>query len=293
MYCDDLDVDGTLWNPMLARLADPTNPSKALVKIIKKGDPTKYLFFVISGLTTRVGYTEFAIANQAASNNIVFANGDVVLFSVTPFGNAGPTGASGPAGPSGATGPAGATGAGVTGATGAVGPTGVGATGATGPSGGPTGATGPTGPAGSVSVYCKMYTTATTSIANASTTAIPMTNTEVDSTGTMADTVHGYIVIPTTGWYRVSALVALATSGTGYRGTYARVNAGATAFLRLCMTAAPSNLQSCVGGDVIVHLTAGDHIDCATIQGSGGSLALANVIDGVNSSSAWLSVQSL
>jgi hypothetical protein len=109
----------------------------------------------------------------------------------------------------------------------------------------------------------------------------------------MANIPSGWIVIPTTGNYRVAAGIAYATLSGGYRGVFARINAGA-AFLRLSMVAGPTTIQPAVTGYTIATFTVGDTIQLATIQGTGGALALAAVLDNnvaPSPLSGWLSVE--
>lgn len=130
IYIDLLDSAGTTLTAWLDSLDDTGGGA---IKLFSKSSPTRWVVFLVTSVTSAVGYRKINVTYVADSTTaLLTTTGDTVI-TFAP-GGVGATGATGSAGAQGATG---ATGVGATGATGVQGATGTqGATGATGAGGG-------------------------------------------------------------------------------------------------------------------------------------------------------------
>lgn len=120
LYINITDANSSVVGNVLAYMVSSTNPTKSIVTITAKGDPTTFAHFAVTGGTLLSGtYYIASISPLSASSTAPFTLNDDVIFSFSIVGNkgadgtggtvgpAGPTGAQGPIGPTGATGPAG------------------------------------------------------------------------------------------------------------------------------------------------------------------------------------------
>lgn len=84
--------DGSDWTAVLDTLAASTNPTKALIRIFKTSDPTKWLLASMSALASPAGYRNLSISVIGSSSTSPFANGDAVMFCAERIGNKGDKG---------------------------------------------------------------------------------------------------------------------------------------------------------------------------------------------------------
>ncbi|MFI5409150.1 beta strand repeat-containing protein [Kaistia sp. UC242_56] len=84
--------DGTDWTSVLGTLGASTNPTKALVRIFKTSDPTKWLLASVSALASPTGYRNLSISVLGSSSANPFANGDAVMFCAERIGDKGDQG---------------------------------------------------------------------------------------------------------------------------------------------------------------------------------------------------------
>jgi hypothetical protein len=85
-------ADGTDWTSVLGTLAASTNPTKALIRIFKVSDPTKWLLASVSALASPTGYRNLSISVLGSSSANPFANGDAVMFCAERIGDKGDQG---------------------------------------------------------------------------------------------------------------------------------------------------------------------------------------------------------
>lgn len=86
-------------NPNITGLLDlmdsSTNTVKGRIRLVKAGDPTKYLTYDLTARTTATSHRTLSVNNGVGSASAPFANGDLVMMF---FDRAGDRGAIGPAG---------------------------------------------------------------------------------------------------------------------------------------------------------------------------------------------------
>ena len=116
---------------------------------------------------------------------------------------------------------------------------------------------------------CYVYQTAVTSISGSATTVL--FDTELFDSASMHSTSSntGRITAPVDGLYSVDAMVAFASNATGYRDI--TVNRNGTAYLRDRSPAISgiSTIARCSG---LITMTAGQYLEVAALQNSGGNL---------------------
>lgn len=100
LVVDDQDANATVISQTLAIWDDSTSTVKGFLRIVAKGDASKWIVFSFTSLTQPSGYTSFALTYVNASYTS-FANGDAVLLCFDRTGDAGAPGADGVSGVSG------------------------------------------------------------------------------------------------------------------------------------------------------------------------------------------------
>lgn len=147
IFADLLDLFSIDRSVVWDFMDDSSSLIKGYLHIQVKNDPTKFILFSISSVTSASGYKKIAVSAVNYNEPNPFADGNTLFVQFTPNGDKGTTGSTGPQG--------------ATGSQGATGPTGPqGNTGALGTTG-PTGPQGPTGAAGG-DTFQYQYSTTTT-----------------------------------------------------------------------------------------------------------------------------------
>lgn len=92
LYADLLDNVGTTWTAVLDTLDASSSIVKGNLRLVKKGDATKWLDFNLTARVTQTGYRELTVTNIAGSSSSPFSNADVVVLLFTPSGDKGQQG---------------------------------------------------------------------------------------------------------------------------------------------------------------------------------------------------------
>ncbi|MCX5581312.1 hypothetical protein [Kaistia terrae] len=95
MRVDLSGSDGSDWASVLDTLALSTNPTRALIRIFRASDPTKWLLASLSALASPTGYRNLSINVLGSSSSNPFANGDAVMFCAERIGDKGNKGDNG------------------------------------------------------------------------------------------------------------------------------------------------------------------------------------------------------
>lgn len=98
LYLDLLGADTTSYTSILDQFDASTSAVKGQIRLVKQGDPSKFLTFDVTGRTTATGYRKLAVTNTSSSSASPFGPGDAILLKFTrngDRGDAGPTGSSG------------------------------------------------------------------------------------------------------------------------------------------------------------------------------------------------------
>jgi hypothetical protein len=95
IYLDLLGSDGVDYTSILDQLDASTSSVKGQIRIVKQGDPTKFLTFDVTARTTVTGYRKLSLANTGGSSANPFATTDPVLIKFTRSGDKGDKGDSG------------------------------------------------------------------------------------------------------------------------------------------------------------------------------------------------------
>lgn len=94
MALDGVDTAGNDWSALLLSLAGVTSATKGTVRIIKQGDPTKFLAYRITSINYYGTYGDFVLVPAGSSSANPFAHGDTVILQFTPNGDKGDNGSS-------------------------------------------------------------------------------------------------------------------------------------------------------------------------------------------------------
>ena len=312
LYIDNQASSGSTMTGWYDAWDDSTSTVKGQLVVGDLGGNGDAVFSV-TGVTPATGYYKIAVTWMAGSS--LSASTDYYL-SFSPAGNVGATGSTGatgntgaastvpgPTGPQGPQGNTGATGAastvpgptgpqGNTGPQGSTGPTGPagaastvpGPTGPQGPAGntGSTGSTGPQGPTGPTGPQalprCRAKRNADQSIGTASTTAITLPSEDFDTDGFHSTSTNtSRITIPTGlgGDYLIAAHLVFASNATGNRQLVLWKN-GAGLELIGVTNSAISGITTRLSFTVALPLVAGDYLEIAAFQNSGGNLNVSD-----------------
>lgn len=89
-FVDLLDSLGEDWTDVLDDMDTSTNPNRGYLRIVATADPTKWILFHLTGVTTATGYRKLALTVVDSSDTNPFANNDPVFLHFTPAGDVGP-----------------------------------------------------------------------------------------------------------------------------------------------------------------------------------------------------------
>jgi hypothetical protein len=89
LYLDLLGADGVDNTSMLDQLDGSTSTVKGQIRIVKQGDPTKFLTFDVMARTTATGYRKLTVANTGGSSANPFGANDAVLIKFSRTGDGG------------------------------------------------------------------------------------------------------------------------------------------------------------------------------------------------------------
>lgn len=96
-YVDLLDNYGNTITTYLDALDDSTSTVKGHIRLENAIDPSKYLLFTITVVTTATGYRKLTLSsNLLSSSTTPFSNGDIVFMSFMRTGDAATNGVAGP-----------------------------------------------------------------------------------------------------------------------------------------------------------------------------------------------------
>lgn len=92
IYLDLLGSDGIDYTAILDQLDASTSIVKCSLRMVKMGDPTKFLTFSVTARTTASGYRKLTLVNTGGSASSPFAQGDGVMLHFSRTGDKGDTG---------------------------------------------------------------------------------------------------------------------------------------------------------------------------------------------------------
>jgi hypothetical protein len=92
IYLDLLGSDGIDYTSIIDTFDASTNPVKGSIRLVKMGDPTKFLTFSVTARTTATGYRKLTLVNTGGSSASPFAAGDGVVLHFTRAGDKGDPG---------------------------------------------------------------------------------------------------------------------------------------------------------------------------------------------------------
>lgn len=95
MRLDLTSSAGTDYTAVLDTFDDSTSAIKGHLRLVKMGDPSKWLSFSITTLASPAGYRNLTVASTGGSVASPFANGDSVMLFFQRNGDKGDTGATG------------------------------------------------------------------------------------------------------------------------------------------------------------------------------------------------------
>src|SRR5262249_1901678 len=100
LFIDLLETGGTDITAWLHSPDDASNPTTGTLRVFSKADPTQWVEFKLTSITSATGYRKLNVTYVASNGALATTAGDTVV-SFTPAGD---TGATGPTGATGATG---------------------------------------------------------------------------------------------------------------------------------------------------------------------------------------------
>jgi hypothetical protein len=95
IYLDLTGSDGADYTSIIDQFDASTSAVKGQIRIVKQGDPTKFLTFDVTARTTATGYRKLSLTNTGGSSASPFLAGDGVLIKFTRTGDKGVQGVSG------------------------------------------------------------------------------------------------------------------------------------------------------------------------------------------------------
>lgn len=87
IFVDLLDSAGSDWTAVLDQLDASTNAVKGQLRVFNRSDPTKWIFFNVTGRTTASGYRKLAVTVVGSSASNPFAASDALGFSFARTGD--------------------------------------------------------------------------------------------------------------------------------------------------------------------------------------------------------------
>lgn len=91
-YFGETDAAGKSLTKQLDSWFVSTSPTKGTVKLIKAGDPTKWVMFYVTNSTANSGFRTLAVTPIDATAANPFSVGDIILVQFTPRGDKGDVG---------------------------------------------------------------------------------------------------------------------------------------------------------------------------------------------------------
>jgi hypothetical protein len=95
MYLDVLGSDTKDYTTLLDAMDDSTSAVLGQIRLIRVTDPTKFMCFNLTVLTTASGYRQLTVVSTGYSDTAPFVNNDVVLLHFTRTGDRGSVGPAG------------------------------------------------------------------------------------------------------------------------------------------------------------------------------------------------------
>jgi hypothetical protein len=92
IYLDLLGSDGIDYTSIIDIFDASTSAAKGSIRLVKMGDPTKFLTFSVTGRTTATGYRKLTLVNTGGSSASPFAAGDSVVLQFQRNGDKGDLG---------------------------------------------------------------------------------------------------------------------------------------------------------------------------------------------------------
>lgn len=89
---DLLDSAATDWTAMIDSFTTSNAAIKGTLRVVKAGDPTKWLQFNMTAAASPSGYRNLTVTNTGASTASPFSNGDNIIVLFTRSSSAGPSG---------------------------------------------------------------------------------------------------------------------------------------------------------------------------------------------------------
>jgi hypothetical protein len=89
---DLLAVGGADYTTILDTFDDSTSTIKGTIRLVKAGDPSKFLVFSVTGMSSPAGYRSISVAGIGGSAASPFVGGDLLLLFFQRTGDAGPPG---------------------------------------------------------------------------------------------------------------------------------------------------------------------------------------------------------
>jgi hypothetical protein len=96
IYLDLFGLDGTDYTSMLDQFDASTSAVKGQIRIVKQGDPTKFLTFDVIARTAATGYRKLTVSNSGGSSANPFGPNESVLIKFTRTGDKGDSSAATP-----------------------------------------------------------------------------------------------------------------------------------------------------------------------------------------------------
>lgn len=90
------DINGKDWTNVIDEFDDSNSTIKGQIRIIKTGDPSKFLVFDVYGTDIQVGYRNIQVVNTGSSEASPFINNDLVTLLFTRTGDKGNNGSVNP-----------------------------------------------------------------------------------------------------------------------------------------------------------------------------------------------------
>jgi hypothetical protein len=92
LFADLVGADTVDYTTILDQFDASTSIVKGQIRIVKQGDPTKFLAFDVTARTTAAGYRKLTVANTGSSSSNPFAANDSVVVKFTRTGDVGSAG---------------------------------------------------------------------------------------------------------------------------------------------------------------------------------------------------------
>jgi hypothetical protein len=92
LFADLVGADTIDYTSILDQFDASTSGTKGQIRIVKQGDPTKFLAFDVTARTTATGYRKLAVTNTGGSSANPFGANEAVLIKFTRTGDKGDSG---------------------------------------------------------------------------------------------------------------------------------------------------------------------------------------------------------